>query len=103
MLYLVLPLLLIAAIAAGGGFAYAQALTSPDTDEMALSPPLGARYQDAQLYWRELEQARDWDSLKAQLRNWHHAANPGWDEAQIEEVTRALNQAVFRFAEPIQS
>ena len=101
MLYLLIPLLLIAAIAAGGGFAYAKMLPPADAAEPAL-PALGAGQHQAQLYWRELEQAHDWASLKAQLRRWHRAANPGWDEAQIDEVTRALNQAVFRFAEPIQ-
>ncbi len=101
MLYLLIPLLLIAVIAAGGGIAYAQALPCSEAEELP-APASAAGYHDAQLYWRELEQARDWDSLKAQLRRWHQVANPGWDGAQIEEVTRALNQAVFRFAEPVQ-
>jgi hypothetical protein len=99
MLYLLISLLLIAAIAAGGGFAYAQTLSSAAVEEV---PDQGSAsgIANAQLYWRELEQARDWDGLKAQLRRWQQVANPGWDEAQIEEVTHALNQAVFRFAEP---
>lgn len=99
MLYLFISMLLITAIAIGGGFAFTQRLSKSEVDELP-SHWSGGPNHLAQQYWRELEQARDWDSLKAQLRRWQRVANPGWDEAQIDEVTRALNQAVFRFAEP---
>lgn len=98
MLYLSLFILLITAIAFGGGVAYTR--LSPSAAEELPDHLSSGPTHLAQQYWRELEQARDWDGLKAQLRRWQQVANPGWDEAQIDEVTRALNQAVFRFAEP---
>lgn len=99
MLYLSIFILLIAAIVFGGGFAFTERLSKSEAEELPSHLSSGPNHL-AQQYWRELEQARDWEGLKAQLRRWQQVANPGWDEAQIDEVTRALNQAVFRFAEP---
>ena len=99
MTYLLLPLLLIAAIAAAGIFAFADTLPPSAGEELMFSGHASA-YQDTQAYWSELGQAHDWDSLKAQVRRWQEIAKPGWAEADIEDVARSLNQAVFRFAEP---
>jgi hypothetical protein len=95
----IVPLLLVAPIVLGVLFALARPEPASAFDEGRFAESAAAN-QNAQLYWREIGQARDWEGLKAQLRRWQQLANPGWDEERIEEVARALNNAVFRFAEP---
>ena len=51
----------------------------------------------SQLHWREQRQARDWDSLKAQVRRWQGNAGLGWSEADVTEVARHLNDTIYRF------
>lgn len=53
-----------------------------------------------QMHWRELKQAYDWDSLKAQVRRWEEIAMLGWNEADIDEVARYLNQTIYQFPQP---
>jgi hypothetical protein len=99
MVYFIISSLAIAAFAAALIFALLERSPVALGDEGA--PASGGNvYCNAQLYWRDIAQARDWDGLKAQLRRWQQLSNPGWDEQQVEEVARALNAAVFRFAEP---
>jgi len=102
MMSFVIASLVLAAIAAGLIFALVdRSLVAPGD---AVAPAsAGDGCYNAQLYWRDIAQARDWDGLKAQLRRWQQLSNPGWDEQQVEEVARALNAAVFRFAEPASS
>ena len=52
------------------------------------------------MHWRTLRQARDWDSLKAQVRRWQATANLGWTEADITEVARHLNDTIYQFPQP---
>lgn len=96
---LIISFLVLVAVAAGVLFTWARTLSAMDADQ-ALAPAPATVYQNAHLYWREIGQARDWDGLKAQLQRWQQLANPGWGEERIEEVARALNEAVFRFAQP---
>jgi len=51
----------------------------------------------SQLHWRDQRQARDWDSLKAQVRRWQGNAGLGWSEADVTEVARHLNDTIYRF------
>jgi hypothetical protein len=94
MMSFIVPALILAAVAAALFFALAETLPPMQPAET------DGVYQFAQVYWREVAQARDWVGLKAQLRRWQQLANPGWDEAQVDEIAHALNAAVFRFAEP---
>lgn len=55
---------------------------------------------NTQMHWRSHKQARDWDSLKAQVRRWQATANLGWSESDITDVARHLNDTIYRFAEP---
>jgi len=99
MMSFIVPSLLLAAIAAGLAFTLFE--KSPSAGGAGpVAAGADAVHQAAQLYWREVAQARDWEGLKAQLRRWHQLAHPGWDEAQVDEVASALNAAVFRFAVP---
>lgn len=55
---------------------------------------------NAQMHWRTLQQARDWDTLRAQVRRWQAAATLGWSEADIDEVARHLNDTIYQFPQP---
>jgi hypothetical protein len=99
MMSLIVSLLVLAAVAAGAIFVYADT-PMPSSGEGGLCAGHATAYHEPQLYWRELGQARDWESLKAQVRRWQEIARPGFGESEIEEIARNLNQAVFRFAVP---
>ena len=55
-----------------------------------------------QMHWRALRLARDWDTLKAQVRRWQGEARLNWDEQDVDAVARYLNDTIYRFppAEP---
>ncbi len=55
---------------------------------------------NSQIHWRDQRIATDWESLKAQVRRWQARALLGWSDADIVEVTRHLNETVYRFAPP---
>jgi hypothetical protein len=95
--FLLINLLVLAAVAATAVLAYAQALHAATGDEC---PQPGIDYHALQAHWREQGQVRDWDSLRAQVRRWQQIAAPGSTRAQSEQVARDLNAAVFRFAVP---
>lgn len=51
----------------------------------------------AQMHWRSQRVARDWPSLKVEVRRWQAAASLAWDDDDIVEVARYLNETVYRF------
>lgn len=53
-----------------------------------------------QMHWRDQRAAVDWASLKAQVRRWQAASSLGWTEADIHEVTRYLNETLYRYEQP---
>lgn len=55
---------------------------------------------NAQVHWREGRKARNWATLKAQVVRWKEAASLGWDDADVSEVTRYLNEIAYRFPPP---
>ena len=48
-----------------------------------------------QMHWREQRAAQDWDSLKAQVRRWQGNAGLGWNEDDVVEVARHLNETIY--------
>jgi mono/diheme cytochrome c family protein len=48
-----------------------------------------------QMHWRNDRQAVDWDSLKFQVRRWQGNAGLAWDDADIAEVARYLNEIIY--------
>ena len=60
---------------------------------------------DKQVHWRDGKLAKDWTSLKAQVRRWQANAGLRWPEAVIDEVVRYLNTTIYRFPDqsPIQA
>ena len=51
-----------------------------------------------QMHWRDNRRATDLASLKEQVRLWQGRAMLSWTEDDIVEVTRYLNQNIYRFA-----
>jgi len=58
---------------------------------------------NSQMHWRDKKLASDWVSLKAQVTHWQAVALLNWSEADIVEVTRHLNAAIYRFVPPARS
>ena len=53
-----------------------------------------------QMHWRHNKQAIDWDSLKVQVRRWQGNAGLQWGDADIDEVSRYLNETIYRYPTP---
>lgn len=91
-------LLLALCMAAGAG---AQAQTTPATRGQLLYTTHCNACHTVQMHWRTLSLARDWDSLKAQVRRWQNATALAWSEDDITEVARHLNDTIYQFARPV--
>ena len=50
-----------------------------------------------QMHWRNERQAFDWDSLRFQVRRWQGNAGLTWNEADITEVSRYLNETIYHY------
>ncbi|MCE9661714.1 MAG: cytochrome c [Burkholderiales bacterium] len=50
-----------------------------------------------QMHWRDKRSAKDWSSLKFQVRRWQDAVSLGWSDSDIQEVARYLNESIYRF------
>ena len=50
-----------------------------------------------QMHWRANRQARDWDTLKFQVRRWQGVASLGWRESDVDDVARYLNDTIYKF------
>lgn len=55
---------------------------------------------NVQMHWRTLRLARDWDSLKYQVRRWQGEANLQWTEEDVNAVARHLNDTIYQFPVP---
>jgi mono/diheme cytochrome c family protein len=49
------------------------------------------------MHWREQKLAYDWETLKAQVVRWQHAAKLDWSQAEVVEVARYLNETIYRY------
>lgn len=52
-----------------------------------------------QIHWRDKRVATDWNRLKEQVRLWQDRNNLAWSEDDIIEVTRYLDQRIYRFGD----
>jgi mono/diheme cytochrome c family protein len=77
------------------GLAHAQAVAPPSRGQLYSTHCIECH--STQMHWRTNKQARDWDSLKAQVRRWQATADLGWTEADITEVARHLNETIYQF------
>ena len=52
-----------------------------------------------EMHWRDKKVAVDWASLRFQVGRWQDNAGLGWGKADIQEVTRYLNESIYRYTE----
>jgi len=90
----VLPGLLL--LGAAGAFAQQPA---PGRGELLYSAHCGECHTQ-QMHWRTLHRARDWDTLRAQVRRWQGEARLGWTEEDISAVAGYLNDTIYGFPRP---
>lgn len=50
-----------------------------------------------EIHWRDNRSAHNWASLKVQVRRWQGAASLAWNDSDILEVSRYLNDSIYRF------
>ncbi len=50
-----------------------------------------------QMHWRSERQAFDWESVRFQVRRWQINAGLTWNEADISEVSRYLNETIYHY------
>lgn len=52
----------------------------------------------SEIHWRDKKAATDWSSLRVQVRRWQGTTGLGWSEGDIDDVTRYLNESIYRYA-----
>ena len=51
----------------------------------------------AQIHWRDKRLAKDWTSLKAQVRRWQSNVGLNWNDEDVVEVARRLNALYYHY------
>lgn len=92
-------LMTLAALASATAGAAAEAEPAPSRGQLLYSTHC-IECHNTQVHWRARRQARDWTSLKLQVRRWQQVGQLGWTEADIDEVARYLNRTIYRFPPP---
>ena len=54
-----------------------------------------------EVHWRDNRSAKDWPSLKAQVRRWQDAASLAWGDSDILDVSRYLNETIYHFEQTV--
>jgi hypothetical protein len=52
-----------------------------------------------EMHWRDNRVANDWVGLKFQVRRWQDAASLQWNENDVVEVARYLNETIYHFSQ----
>lgn len=55
---------------------------------------------DKQVHWRARKIVGDWAGLAAEVRRWETNLGLGWSDHTVQDVTRYLNRAFYRFPDP---
>lgn len=95
-------------IAVATGLGLAAMLMLPGAAWAQVEPSRGGLLYDThciachrvQVHWRDQRLVNDWDSLLGQVRHWQARALLEWSDADIQEVARYLNRAVYRLPTP---
>jgi mono/diheme cytochrome c family protein len=83
-------------VAGAGAAAFAQAATETARGELLYATHCIACHS-TQVHWREQKLARDWTTLRQQVRRWAGNAGLGWSDEEIADVARYLNATYYRF------
>lgn len=54
----------------------------------------------SEVHWRDKRLARDWNSLRAEVRRWQRLSGLGWGNDDITAVARYLNGLYYHFPAP---
>jgi mono/diheme cytochrome c family protein len=68
----------------------------PTRGELLYTTHCGACHTE-QMHWREKKRAYDWATLKAQVARWQARANLDWNDAEVLDVARYLNETIYRY------
>jgi len=85
-----------AAMVLAGLAAHAQTTPVPGRGELLYTTHCIACHT-SQMHWRNNRRAHDWESLKAQVRQWRDNTGLQWDEADVSEVAGYLNTTVYHY------
>ena len=83
-------------LAGSSALSYSQVAPAQTRGELLYSTHCVACHT-TQMHWRNDKQAFDWDSLKFQVRRWQGNAGLAWNEADIAEVSRYLNETIYHY------
>ncbi len=53
-----------------------------------------------QMHWRQNKTATDWNTLRSEVRRWQANNALGWNDDDITDVARYLNDLIYRYAAP---
>lgn len=56
---------------------------------------------NSQMHWRDARVVRDWPGLVTQVRLWQERGKLQWNDADIIEVARHLNDTIYRLPRPL--
>jgi mono/diheme cytochrome c family protein len=76
--------------------ARAQTPAAPTRGELLYGNHCGECHSEKK-HWRSQRAATDWASLSALVRRWQGELQLGWSDADIDEVTRYLNERFYRY------
>jgi mono/diheme cytochrome c family protein len=74
--------------------------TSPPSRGQLLYATHCVACHDTQKHWRDNRLVRDWAGLVGQVRQWQGAQRLQWNEADIVEVARHLNDRFYKLPQP---
>ena len=92
-------LMVVALLAGSSALSYSQ-VTPTQTRGGLLYATHCVACHTTQMHWRNDRLAVDWDNLKVQVRRWQGNAGLAWNEADITEVSRYLNDTIYRYPAP---
>jgi mono/diheme cytochrome c family protein len=89
----------LAALLVAPVLAWAQAAPAPTRGQLLYQTHC-LDCHSTQVHWREGKQVRDSKSLRLQVRRWAQIGHLAWDDADVEEVARYLNDTIYRYPQP---
>ena len=87
---------LVTAVASTSLAAQAQAAPPPSRGELLYTTHC-VTCHTTQMHWRAEKKAVDWDSLKSQVRRWQGNAGLQWNDSDIADVARHLNETIYHY------
>ena len=77
----------------------AQPMRGPSRGELLYSTHCIACHTD-KVHWRDKKLARDFKSLRTQVRRWQKLSDLGWSEDDVSAVAVYLNTLYYHYPEP---